>query len=568
MKIPIEEKAVPRDERHNDPLHVQRIVESERRAGVELAWIVVLGIGLCVAAIYWSIPEQILDRVGSRDSWNVNGLLALVVVLPLGAMAFAFRRYGDAVGAQRELTRLSLHDPLTGLPNRRHLREVFPVAAQHARRQNTRAALMFCDLDGFKAVNDTYGHEVGDRLMVAVADRFRTAAGTDRYVSRFAGDEFVIIDPAPVTSDHSSRFTRDLVRTIEEPFEVGEDRISISVSIGLAFAEPNADLDETVRDADTAMYEAKASQERTAVYDASMRGHLTSATAERRLESALTNGEFRVLYQPIVALKSNELIGVESLLRWDDPERGMVRPDDFLAALEETGLIVPVGRWVFEEACRQAKRWSALTAKGGRAPRVTVNVSPRQLSQSDFIEMLSDALRNSGADPGQLYLELSETALFADLRGAWTGLRAAREVGVGLAIDDFGTGYSSISHLRNFDLDLLKLDRSYVLGLGNSEQDDTIVRHILSLAQSLGIATLAEGVSSKEQVSRLIELGCELAQGFFFADAQPEGVIDALIAHAGQLHAPVAEPVDSTAGTVVSPTMRRPTESAPSQPRV
>lgn len=512
-----------------NPLRIEHLVETEHKAGVDLAWIVVFGTILCVLAIAFAVPDAVLDRVADTSGLNVNGVLALTTVVPLGATAFAYRRYRDAVGAQRELTHLSLHDALTGLPNRRHLREVLPEAFRHARRFHTRAAVLFVDLDGFKSVNDTYGHEVGDRLMVAVGERLSRSIGPDRWVARYAGDEFVIIDPAPTTLDHAARFARELIGVIETPFELGADRIGISASIGIAYGDTADDPDEVLRDADTAMYDAKHSENRTAVFSEAMRARLTPATAERRLQGALDDGEFRLLYQPIVALRSGRIVGCEGLLRWDDPKRGMIPPGDFLSSLEETGLILPVGRWVLEEACRQAAVWAGQTPPGQTPLRVTINVSPRQLGQADFADDLRSALESSGVDPSLIYLELTEASLIADPRAAWTALTAARELGVGMALDDFGTGYSSLTHLRNFDFELLKLDSSYVSGLGERPIDEAIVRHVASLARGLGIATVAEGVRDAGQVDRLLDIGCELGQGFFFSEPQPPTIIDSLL---------------------------------------
>ncbi len=527
-----------RREQNVNPLEVDRLVESERRAGVELAWVVVIGVVLCVCAIAWKVPDGLLDRIDDVDGLNVNGVLALVTVVPLGASVFAWRRYRDAVGAQRELTHLSLHDAMTGLPNRRHLWEVLPEAFAHARRQNTRAAVMFIDLDGFKAVNDTYGHELGDHLMAAVADRLRHAADPGRWVARYAGDEFVVVDPQPQTAESAARLAEELVTLIEVPFQIGEDRISISASVGIAFGEIDSDPEQVLRDADTAMYEAKYGESRTAVFDEPMRARLTPATADSRLSDALVNGEFRLLYQPIVALRTDRVVGAEALLRWDDPKRGLIHPGDFLPALEETGLIVPVGRWIVEEACRQAHEWSRLTGVGESPLRVTLNISPRQLAQSDFIEDLREAIESTGVDPHLLYLEITESALLADPRVAWTVLGEVRTLGVGLALDNFGSGYASLNHLRDFELELLKVDRSLISGLGERSENEVVLRHALALARSLGIATLAEGIGDANTRRQLLELRCEPGQGNYFAEAQPASVIESLVVHATEMTSP------------------------------
>ena len=548
------------------PLRVERIVESERRAGVDLAWIVVLAVVVCVAAIAWQVPDRLVDTVADTSGVNVNGVLALMVAVPLGATVFAWRRYRDAVGAQKELTHLSLHDAMTGLPNRRHLRELLPEVFHHAHYTNSRAAVMFIDLDGFKGVNDTYGHELGDQLMAAVGERIRRDAEPDRWVARYAGDEFVLVDPEPTTQESAVRVAERMVELIEQPFQIGEDRISISASIGVAFGDDDSDPDQVIRDADAAMYEAKYSGRPAAAFDESMRARLTPATAERRLGEALENGEFRLLHQPIVSLADSRVIGVEAMLRWDDPRRGLVHPGDFLPALEDTGLIVPVGRWILEEACRQASRWADLSPAGTAPLRVTFDVTSRQLVQSDFVDDLARAVEAAAVDPRLLYLQVTESALLADVRTAWRTIADVREIGVGLALDGFGSGHASLNNLRDFDLELLKLDDGLVAGLATRAENAIVMRHTIALARELGVATLAEGVDDAETVERLAALGCELGQGRYFAEPVAAPVVDSLVEHAdamaGASRALVAEPDETPAeaGTVVLPTLRRTVE--------
>ncbi len=543
----------------DNPFEVESLVESERRAGVDLAWIVVGAIMLCVAAIAFTVPDQLLDRLDDVETLDVNGVLALVVVVPLGATAFAIRRYRDAIGAQKELQHLSLHDGLTALPNRRHLREVLPSALVHASRNNTKAAVFFVDLDGFKAVNDTYGHEVGDHLMIAVGARLLRAAGENRWVARYAGDEFVVIDAAPATADHAKRFASELVTLVEEPFEIGEDRIRISASVGIAFGDVTDDPEDMLRDADVAMYAAKSGPDRTAAFSEAMRGQLTPATAERRLGEALSNGEFQLVYQPIVALRTGRLVGAEALLRWDDPDRGVLHPHEFLDALEESGLIVPVGRWVMQEALRQAAGWSQLVPAGQPPVRITMNASPRQLAQVDFVDDLRRAVESAGVDPRIVYIELTEAALINDPRATWASVAKVRELGVGLALDDFGTGYSSLNHLRSFDLELMKLDASFLKHLGRDGKDDAIVRHVFALARALGVATLAEGITEARQIPMLLDLGCELGQGYHFAEPQPATAIEHLLRQGQALGADAATaatPPQAIVPTSVAPSLR------------
>ncbi len=369
--------------------------------------------------------------------------------------------------------------------------------------------------------------------MHAVGERLRRACEDDKWVARYAGDEFVLIDAAPQTAEHAARFAKELVELIELPFELGEDSISISASVGIAFGDVSSDPDEVIRDADVAMYEAKNGDDRAAVYTDAMRARLTPATAERRLEAALADGEFTLLFQPIVALRTRSLVGVEALLRWEDPSRGVIAPRDFLTALEDTGLIVSVGRWVIDEACRQAAHWSTMAQPGHPPLRVTANVSPRQLAQADFADDVHRAIDAAGVDPSLMFLEVTEAALISDPRTAWSSLTRVRQLGVGLALDDFGSGYSSLTHLRSFDLELLKLHGAFVDSLAREPKSDAIIRHVISLARSLGIATLAEGLSEPKHIDLLVELGCELGQGFHFAEPQPASVIDDFLARRG-----------------------------------
>ncbi len=512
------------------PLFEERVVESERRAGVELAWIVVIGVAIVVGAIWFSLPNRALGPVDRSGESNLDGLLALIVVIPLGASVFATRRYRDAVAAQRELAHLSDHDALTRLPNRRNILTVLPDAFVQARRLNTRSGVMFVDLDGFKAVNDTYGHEVGDRLMVAVADRLREHCGAERWVARYGGDEFVVLDPTPAVPELSKRFAITLVELLSQPFQLGEDRISISASVGLAFGSSTDEPEEVIKHADLAMYEAKDSDSRVEIFTDDMRGSFTPATVGTRLERAISNGEFRLVYQPMVVLKSGQVVGVEALLRWDDPDRGVVEPAEFMPALEATGLIVPVGRWVMGEVCARAKQWSDQMPAGMPALRVSMNVSPRELSQSDFVDGLDAALQASGADPQSVYLEANEIGLTSDPRKAWTALTGARELGVGLALDDFGRGFTSLGHIRNFEFNLLKLDGPFAARVTDRGSDGALVRSVIALAGDLGIATLAEGLADEATLEQLTEAGCQLGQGRVISEALNVATVDALIA--------------------------------------
>lgn len=525
-----ERAAVPTKRRGTPGPQIAELIAVERKAGRDLAWIVALSVLLVAGLISLNWVDRLLNLRDALNSRNFNGIVSLLVVAPIAASTYAFLRYREGMAAQRQLARLTVSDSLTGLPNRRFLGDSFTEMLRTYGRGPGRIAVMFIDLDGFKAINDTYGHEVGDRLMQAVAERLARAVKTEDVVVRYAGDEFVIVITGIPTAQVAERVAERLIKVVEAPFELGNDRIQISASVGVTLAEPNCeDPDDVVRDADAAMYQAKAHGAGSyALFDRSMRDQLTPSTAEKRLRYAVDNNEFAVWYQPVVSLWTRRLVGVEALLRWEHPERGPIRPGDFLPALEETGLIVPVGRRVLDSVCLQATQWAS--AFPNRPPlNVTVNLSPRQIKQADFVDRLRDTMRVTNVNPENLFLEIDERALASDRGIVWQALRSAKRLGVRFALDDFGAGLSSLRHLHEFELDLLKIDPTYVAALGLDRKLTAIVEHIIGLAKALNVVTLAEGVETADQVEHLRSLGCDLAQGFYFSTPQPAGIITDLL---------------------------------------
>ena len=516
---------------------IAELIAVERKAGRDLAWIVAASVVICSFSISFELVDRMFDLSEALSSRNFNGLVTLLLIAPFATGGYAALRYREGMRAQRQLTRLSVHDSLTGLPNRRFLGESFARMLAEQRRGPGRVAVLFIDLAGFKAVNDTYGHEVGDRLMQAVADRLQTAVKPEDAVVRYGGDEFVLVITDVPSTQIAERIAARVVKVIEMPFELGTDRIQISASIGVALAEANCEVpDEVVRDADAAMYQAKAHGPGTlASFDRSMSDRLTPSTAEKRLREAVEREEFSLWYQPIVSLVTRRIVGAEALLRWDHPDHGQVRPDDFMPALEDSGLIVPVGRWVIAEACAQSRAWSD-GLPGGRPLQVTVNLSARQIKQADFVDHLRDIIRDTGANPESVFLEIDERALTADRGLVWQALRAAKRLGFRLALDDFGAGLSSLRHLHDFELDLLKIEPAYVAGIGVDTRGTAIVQHVIGLAKALSVITLAEAVETADQVETLRSLGCDLAQGFLFSAPQPASAITRLLTQ------PVAPP--------------------------
>ncbi|MBX3313449.1 MAG: bifunctional diguanylate cyclase/phosphodiesterase [Actinobacteria bacterium] len=474
-------------------------------------------------------PLQGLVLRNRTSTANPDALIAAAVVFPIALALYARRRYREAIEVREELVRFSLHDALTGLPNRRLLFSWLTDDISRAQGRSGQAAVLFVDLDRFKHVNDTHGHEVGDRLMVAVAKRLVDVVADQGRVLRFGGDEFVIL-AAEVTPVSARRLAELVVRVVERPFTVGNESLRISASIGIALAEKEGVApQDLIHDADAAMFQAKsAGTGQVVVYDRSMAGSLTPAGAEHLIRKALDDGDLHLYYQPVVDLASGRIVGAEALLRWIDEERGTMAPSQFIPVLEETGLIVPVGTWVLQEACRQVAVISQLLPDVPPMT-ITINVSPRQIAQLNFVDTVVNAVADAGIDPAQIHLEITEVALLRDVGSAWTTLRQVKAHGVKLALDDFGTGYSSLSYVRRFSLDMLKIDKSFVDGIDSASEDRAIVEHVIGMAHALGMSTVGEGVERTEQIAALRALGCRMAQGYVFARPLPAGDFERLL---------------------------------------
>jgi diguanylate cyclase (GGDEF)-like protein len=428
------------------------------------------------------------------------------------------------------LRRQALHDPLTGLANRTLFRDRTAHALERSTRDGSTIAVLFLDLDDFKTVNDGMGHLAGDRLLTHVAQRLTTAVRPGDTVARLGGDEFgVLLERVPGVSEAMAIANR-LLASLEPPIELEGrpcvPRGSIGLSLGTAASH---DVDTLLANADFAMYQAKSlGKGRCQLFEPEMR-HVAVRRAEllTQLRGALERGEFFVAYQPIVQLSSGRIEGLEALVRWRHPQRGLVMPGEFIPLAEETGLIVPIGRLVLREACDQVASWQA--SHGRPDLRLHVNVSPRQVKDATLPHDVSEALRISGLQPGALTLEITENLLLGDVDDALLRLHELKALGVSLAVDDFGTGYSSLSYLQRFPIDSLKIDRSFVERLGREADAEALVRSILDIARTLRLSTVAEGVERADQSAVLAELRCDYGQGFLLQVPRPADEIGPML---------------------------------------
>jgi diguanylate cyclase (GGDEF)-like protein/PAS domain S-box-containing protein len=421
--------------------------------------------------------------------------------------------------AESELARLALHDPLTDLPNRVLLVTQLDERLRRREEHGDAVAVLFIDLDRFKVINDGIGHQTGDEVLRSAAKRL-AAAFPDEFIARFGGDEFVVLHAAATRIDTDVLAAR--VHTVfERPIAVHGYELFLTASVGVAHATDSDTSDTLLRDADAAMYEAKAGgRSRTTVFDETLRKRATRRLDwENSLRHALDRSEFRLVYQPIVSLADGVPVGFEALLRWDHPTLGSVSPADFIPVAEDTGAIVEIGAWVIAEAVGQLGTWDR--EHGRDALWMTVNVSTRQLATPSLVGIIQSALTTAGITPARLHLEITETALILDDDRSIETLQTLRDMGVRLAIDDFGTGYSSLTYLKRLPINVLKIDRSFVDGLGTDPNDTSIVRMILSLAAALDLTAIAEGVETELQLEALHQYGCELGQGYLWSPGLP-----------------------------------------------
>ena len=432
--------------------------------------------------------------------------------------------------AQRRIRELAYYDHVTGLPNRTFFLDRLRTVIQEASHRDRCMAVMFIDLDGFKRVNDSYGHQSGDNLLRNVARRLNDSLRScdlvarfngeeKRSVARIGGDEFVVILSDLRSCDEAGVIAQRLLANLRRPFMVESTEVVISGSIGIStFPEDGPDAQSLLRNADMAMYDVKErGRNGFRFFEERMNTRLLERLSlEASLRHAVEESEFKLHYQPILAGPDERLIGAEALLRWEHRDLGYISPAEFVPVAEECGLIEPIGKWVIREACRQAAEWQRVMSDGFF---VSINISVAQFAQGSFVDVVRDTLASTGLDPRLIHLELTESVLMEDTAARLEMLHKLKEVGVSISIDDFGTGFSSLNYLRRLPIDTIKIDRSFIMGIGDDDKDTAIVQGTIGLAHSLGLSVVAEGVEDPLQRDRLILLSCDAFQGYFYSPA-------------------------------------------------
>lgn len=465
-------------------------------------------------------------------------LVAFFVSIPATDLRNELRRSKKLEQALRareaDLTRQATYDALTALPNRGLFLDRLEDALSMGAERSQDVAVLFLDLDGFKVVNDSLGHAVGDEVLQTAARRLVALCRRKDLVARFGGDEFAILLSGVERPRDAMQLAQRLIAELRQPITLAPHRkLSISTSVGVAFRGGGSDFrsaEELLREADIALYRAKAAGRAQAMaFTASMSAEaMERLELQAGLERALEHGDLRIYFQPVCELQSKRVVGVEALLRWAHPRRGLLMPDTFIPIAEETGLILPIGRWVLEQACKQAVVWRG-TRSGARPFGMSVNLSPIQLEQSDLVEEVALILQRSGLEPDALQLELTESAVARNTESALAKLVALKQLGVHLAIDDFGTGYSSLSYLQRLPVSVVKIDQSFMQGFSRGSSTAAIVRAIITLAHALGMTVTAEGIETTDQAVFLGALGCDHGQGFYFSEPHPSSELGLLL---------------------------------------
>jgi len=486
---------------------------------------VALGSGTSVTAL-WRVKHF-------DDSWRHIEVITtnLLGDLTVEGMVLTMRDVTERMGLEEELKHQAFHDALSGLANRALFRDRLEHALLRAARSGASLAVLFIDLDDFKLVNDSLGHGAGDELLVKVAERIGAALRAGDTAARFGGDEFAVLLEQTVSPEEAYEVANNIISALNVPATIGDHEIVPRASIGVVLSSSGTeDPADLMQAADVAMYAAKAGGKgRYAVYEPALQSAILDRlerTAD--LQRAMAGHEFELYYQPIISLEDSKLVGHEALIRWNHPRKGLLLPGDFIPLAEDTGLIIALGRWALQEACRQARTWQLEHPEVG-GMRMSVNMSARQFHHVDLVHDVSTILQETGLDPHCLVLELTESMLIQNVEIIITRMWELKELGVAFAIDDFGTGYSSLSYLKDFPIDILKVDKSFVDDVGNPSETGALAETIVMLGRNLNLQTVAEGIEATGQLDALRAFGCQFGQGFYLAQPLTSGEVDKIL---------------------------------------
>jgi diguanylate cyclase (GGDEF)-like protein/PAS domain S-box-containing protein len=480
------------------------------------------------ASLFNNVDLEGVHKDGS--SFPMLGSTSAIVEGEAPILSCVVRDLSEQKRYESALSHQALHDGLTELPNRVLLRDRLEEALARSRRHHRMCAVLYLDLDRFKAVNDKFGHKGGDRLLVEASARIKSAIRESDTLARLGGDEFVVLCEELQNVQDATQLAARVIAAVRAPFRINGDDAYVGASIGIAVSMGGAEgADTLLANADLAMYRAKDhGRGRFELFDEAMQRWVSdNAALEAALRQAVARDELHLVYQPIIATETGRIAGFEALLRWQRPGVGLVGPDDFIPMAEETGLISEIGDWLLNEACQRAAEWERRWPQ--RHLGIAVNISNRQLLSPDIGDVIRDALATTGLEPSRLTLELTESTLIDDAIDAQRLLTDLRGLGVNLSLDDFGTGYSSLTYLRAFPFNAVKIDRSFIGSLGSERHDTAIVAAVLGLANNLDLAVVAEGVETEPQLAVLIQLHCPYVQGFLFSPPRPSSDVAALL---------------------------------------
>jgi diguanylate cyclase (GGDEF)-like protein len=510
---------------------VLRKFDWRRREVIDAAVIIGFLVLMYVVSDHYDLPAKLFQFARDHADWDVDDLIFVVMTLSIALLVYVNRRRRDLAteiiarrSAEAESHRLARHDPLTGLPNRRFFTEKLGDALRQGAADNERTAVLLLDLDGFKAINDSHGHAVGDEALIEFATRVTSVIRAGTFMARVGGDEFAIV-MTKIGSGDPARLTQRIMAALAKPLSVRGLSVTLGVGIGISVAPDDGNTqDDVVRRADLALYRAKA-EGRSLVrsFETEMDKQMERrALIEGELRQAITSDAVTVHYQPLVSLEGGRIIGFEALARWVSPTVGPVPPLEFITIAEECGLIVELGEQLLRTACREAARWPAdLT--------LSFNLSPIQLRDPTLGLRIMRILGDTGLSPDRLEVEVTESAVVSDAAAAQTVIAALHGAGVRIALDDFGTGYATMSQLLTLRFDKIKIDRSFIERLGKDSQSDVIVRATIGLAKGLGLVTTAEGIETADQLATLLAEGCVQGQGYLFGRGVPADEIAGLL---------------------------------------